>query len=262
MAFVAGHFGEWVQGTVGPEGTLALVTLTCPVAGVRAEVREAPALALDQTLPVLDPQRCLRFLASLGLPPDVQLHLHVDLPPGGGAGMSTASLVALARASGADEARIAAACLAVEGATDPLMLDRPDAVLWAPRTARTLRPLPSPPAAEIVGGLWGAPCQTDPEDLAFAPIDDLVAAWADGPDLAGAARLATRSAERTTALRGPGDDPTAEIAHALGALGIARAHTGPARALIFAPGSAPAEAGTVLRGAGYTDVLRFRTGGR
>ncbi len=262
MAFVAGHFGEWMQGTVGPQATLALVTLTCPVSGVRAETLDADTLALDQTRPVLDVERCRRFLASLGRPSDALVKLHVDLPPGGGAGMSTAALVALARALGANEARIAAACLAVEGATDPLMLNRPDAVLWAPREARALRPLRPPPAAEIVGGLWGAPCRTDPDDLVFAPIDDLVAAWAAGPDLAGAARLATHSAERTTAMRGPGDDPTAEIARGLGALGIARAHTGPARALIFAPGSAPAEAGTVLREAGYTDIRRFRTGGR
>lgn len=176
--------------------------------------------------------------------------------------MSTAALVALARASGADEARIAEACLAIEGASDPLMLDHPDAVLWAPRRARPLCPLPRPPAAEIVGGLWGAPCQTDPDDFAFGPIDDLVAAWADGPGLAEAGRLATLSAERTTAIRGPGDDPTADIAHRLGALGIARAHTGPARALIFAPGDVPADTEAALQEAGYTNILRFRTGRR
>ena len=259
---MTGHFCEWLQGTFGPDSTLVLVTLACPVAGVRAEVHEADAFGLEQNLPVLDPQRCRSFLASLGLRSDIHLRLHVDLPPGGGAGMSTAALVALARASGADEARIPAACLAAEGATDPLMLDHPDAVLWAPREARALGALPPPPAAEIVGGFWGPPCQTDPDDLAFAPIDDLVAAWAGGPDLAEAAGLATQSAERTTAMRGPGDDPTATLARGLGALGMARAHTGPARALIFAPETAPVGAEAVLKEAGYTSVRRFCTGGR
>ena len=36
MVFVAGHFGEWLQGLCGPEGRVALVTLACPVAGVHA----------------------------------------------------------------------------------------------------------------------------------------------------------------------------------------------------------------------------------
>ena len=61
--------------------------------------------------------------------------------------MSTAALVALARASGAAEEGLAAACLTLEGATDPLMLPAPDAVLWAPRAARVLTPLSPPPAA-------------------------------------------------------------------------------------------------------------------
>ena len=262
MAFVAGHFGEWVQGQVGAEATLALVTLTCPRAGVRAEMRVSDRFGIDQSRPVLDPERCRRFLASLDLSRDVRVRLHADLPPGGGAGMSTAALVALARAGGADAASIAGACHAIEGATDPLMLDHPDRVLWAPREARVLRPLPPPPAAEIVGGFWGEPCRTDPDDLAFAPVDDLVADWARAPDLAEAARLATLSAERTTELRGPEADPTVQLVRSLGALGMARAHTGPARALIFAPGGAPAGAEAALRQAGYTDVLRFRTGGR
>lgn len=262
MVFVAEHFGEWLQGTVGPDRRVALVTLACPVAGVQAEVTGSGALAIEQNADLVDDARCRRFLSALGLVERGHVRLRADLLPGGGAGMSTAALVALARAAGAAEDRIAEACLAVEGATDPLMLARPDGVLWAPRDARPLREVPLPPEAEIVGGFWGPPCRTDPQDLAFPHMDDLVAAWAEGPQLAEAARLASLSAERTTALRGPQDDPTPAIARRLGASGHARAHTGSARALIFAPGEAPAEAETTLTEAGLTHVLRFRTGGR
>jgi hypothetical protein len=262
MVFVAGHFGEWLQGTLGAERRVALVTLACPVAGVRAAVTGSGAIAIAQNADLLTLARCRDFLSRLGLAARGQVRLRADLPPGGGTGMSTAALVALARAAGAAEDRIAGACLAVEGATDPLMLACPDCVLWAPREARLMCEMPPPPAAEIVGGFWGPPCRTDPQDTAFPSIDDLVAAWAKGPPAEEAARLASLSAERTTALRGPQGDPTPALARRLGALGHARAHTGPARALIFAPGKAPTEAETTLAEAGFAHVLRFRTGGR
>ncbi len=259
---VAGHFGEWVQGLWGPDRTLALITQVCPVAGVGARVEPADAFALRQTQPVLDDERCQRFLGALDISRDCLIDLSVDLPPGGGAGMSTAALVAIARASGAGEDTIAAVCLAIEGATDPLMLTSPDQVLWAPRAARVLSSLPSPPEAEVVGGFWGQPCQTDPDDLDFPAVDDLIAAWQNGPALAEAARLASDSCARTTAMRGPIGDPTPDIARGLGALGVSRAHTGPARSFIFQPGRAPAATERTLQDAGYTHVIRFRTGGR
>lgn len=260
MVFVAGHFGEWLQGRVGPAAQVALVTMACPAFGVRVRRDDADGLAVAGGL--IGSDRCRAFLDALGLPPRGWFHVAADLPPGGGAGMSTASLVALARAAGADEGRIAAACLSVEGATDPLMLSRPDAVLWAPRRAQVIKDAPPPPEAEILGGFWGPMQRTDPADHDFPAIDDLVAAWMAGPDLPQAARLAARSARRTTALRGPSDDPTQAMARALGALGHARAHTGPARALIFAPGTVPPGAQAALESAGYSTCLRFRTGGR
>ena len=66
------------------------------------------------------------------------------------------------------------------------------------------------------------------------------------------AALASESARRTLALRGPADDPSAEIVRALGAAGHAIAHTGAARAFLFAPGTLPEGAGAVLRAAGFT----------
>ena len=77
-----------------------------------------------------------------------------------------------------------------------------------------LRRMPPPPAAEIVGGYWGAPCRTDAADIAFPDIADLADDWAraaETGDLAVLAQLSAEAAARTTAARGPGDDPTAGL---------------------------------------------------
>ncbi len=152
--FVAGHFGEWLQGRLGREGPVALVTLACPLRGARARVSPAAALVVEGGAGLLTSERCARLLVALGLPAQGRVRLRADLPPGGGAGMSTAALVALARAAGAAEERIARACHAVEGATDPLMLAAPDGVLWAPRRAEPLRALPRPPAAQLTNNSY------------------------------------------------------------------------------------------------------------
>jgi uncharacterized protein involved in propanediol utilization len=98
MVFVAGHFGEWLQGTVGADRRVALVTLACPVAGVQAEVAGTGALAIELNADRLDAARCQNFLSVLGVAARGHVRLRADLPPGGGTGMSTAALVALARA--------------------------------------------------------------------------------------------------------------------------------------------------------------------
>ena len=141
-----------------------------------------------------------------------------------------------------------------------MMWSEPDRLLWASRRAELLRQMGPVPACEIVGGLWGPPERTDPEDAGFADISDLVEAW-PGADLAAKAALASASAQRCTEMRGPADDPMPLLAKRLGALGHARAHTGPARALIFAVGAVPDGAEEALRKAGLTDVLHFATGG-
>jgi hypothetical protein len=123
-----------------------------------------------------------------------------------------------------------------------------------------LRSLDPIPPCTLVGGFWGPAHRTDPADLRFADIADLVAVW-PGADLAGKARLASLSAERCRALRGPMDDPMPALAQGLGALGHARAHTGPARALIFAPDAAAQGAEQALVAAGLTGVFRFASGG-
>lgn len=249
---MSGHFGEWMQGRLGPDGPLALVTLSCPLPPVEVSPGAGP---------LLPPERIAAFCAALGIS-NPGLGLVARLPLGGGTGASTAALLQIARAAGIrDAARLAAACLVAEGASDPLMLERPDAVLWAPREGRALAPIAPPPAAEIIGGFWGSPLPTDPADIAFPDIADLRGLWPADPQLPVCAGIASESARRTTAARGPRNDPTATIAADLGALGFARAHTGSARALIYAPGTVPAAAEAALTEAGLTGIVRFATGG-
>nr|WP_245216625.1 hypothetical protein [Sagittula salina] len=188
-----------------------------------------------------------------------------DMPPGGGAGASTASLVAVARTLGFDgpPERLASACLWVEGACDPLMFPRPDALLWASRRAEVVEVLPPPPPVVVAGGFWGAPCRTDPADTRFADVSDLVADWraaVRAGDMAGVAQVATLSARRCAA-RDTSPDPMGALMAETGALGVVRAHTGSARGLIFAPGTIPDGTEDALREAGLTRVLRFCTGG-
>jgi hypothetical protein len=252
---VPGHFGEWMQGRLGPEGPVALVTLCCPVLAVRAP---GSGVRLTDLFPA---PRLAAFAGALGISGDFP-GLECDMPLGAGAGASTACLVAAARASGfrGTPERLARACLAVEGASDPLMFAAPDRLLWASREARTLADLAPVPRAEIVGGYWGAPRRTDPEDDDFPDIADLVAAWRESGDLARLAALASEAARRADARRGPGN-PMAELARDLGALGHTRAYTGAARALVFAPGTVPEGIEVALSEAGLTGVLRFVTGG-
>lgn len=258
---VAGHFGEWLQGRIGPEGSLALVTVVCDPLAVEARRLGPGALEIRQDRPVLGLSRARDFLERIGAP-EGRFSLHADMPPGGGAGASTAALLALAAASGQRGPALAQACLAVEGASDPLMLPNPDQVLWAPREGRVLAAIPPLPRAEIVGGFWGAPQVTDPADLAFPDVSDLVRRMGRGCALVDLAAIARTSAERCTGARGPAGDPVAGLAQDLGALGYLRAHTGSARGLIFAPGTVPAHAEAALAEAGFRETLRFCTGQR
>lgn len=255
---VAGHFGELLQGRLGPSGPVALVTLPCSTLRVTLTARQG-AFALHQpdgrAVPLAHARRLFPYA--------VRLTLRADMPLGGGAGVSTAARVALLRLGGMNvPADLAAACHALEGATDPLMFPDPARLLWASRQGRALDMLPPLPRFDMIGGFYGPPRRTNPADMQFPDISDLVAQWpAACADLPAMARLATLSAERCLALRGPADDPTPALAARLGALGWTMAHTGSARGLIFAAGSVPDGALADLRAAGFSTITRFGLGG-
>lgn len=260
---VPGHFGELLQGRLGAGGPVALLTLPCLAMGVTATHWPGRGLSLYGSGRV-SPARARRFLARLGLRLSGRIVLSARAEPGAGTGVSTAALLALARLAGAGPVQapvvLAGACLVAEGASDPLMLARPEASLWASREGRVLARMPALPRHEVIGGFWGRPSPTDPEDSDFADISDLVASWQAGGGLAVLAGLASESARRCQTRRGPVSDPTPALARELGALGWMRAHTGSARGLIFAPGAAPPNAWHLLREAGLHGIVRFRGG--
>lgn len=261
---VPGHFGEWMQGRLGPGGPVILITLPCPVLGVTARLGSGmqglQGAGLDNPHGAA---AAARFIADLRLDLPHGIRLQAIADAGLGTGVSTASLLALARLARwrGPASVLAQACLRAEGASDPLMSHNPARLLWASRQGHVLARLPVLPAHEVIGGFYGPPQMTDPTDSAFPDIADLVAAWRGTRDLAGFAALAAQSARRCLDQRGPAQDPTAALAQRLGALGWTIAHTGAARGLVFAPGRVPGHAAKALRNAGLRDVLQF-SGGR
>ncbi|MCJ8139028.1 propanediol utilization protein [Falsirhodobacter halotolerans] len=241
MTRIEGHMGELMQGRLG--GDVALITLPCPALAVTATHRPGPF--------ALRGARVIRPAVARAVRRTGIWHLRADMPAGGGAGSSTAAILAMAGRGDPDA--LAALCLRLEGAVDPLMHPRPERLLWASRRAVVLRALPPLPPMRIVGGFLGAGERTDPADTRFPDIADLVAAWCADPSLATVARLASTSAARTQALRGPAQDPTPFLP----ALGWARAHTGPARALILPPEADPTPARRAMREAGFRHIVSF-----
>lgn len=258
---VPGHFGELIQGLMGPAGPVALITLPCPVLAV-----EAYPAALPDPHGLLAPARARALLDHLQLADPEPYALTATMPRGGGAGASTAALVALARLAGSRHTpdELARACVAVEGASDPLMFPAPETLLWASRRAEVLATLPPLPRFEVIGGFHGPNQRTDPKDSVFADISDLIPVWKDAArigDLREIARLSSLSAARNLALRGPKDDPIMALAAESGALGYVIAHTGSARGLIFAPGTIPPQARARLAQQGFRRIVAFGAGG-
>jgi uncharacterized protein involved in propanediol utilization len=264
---VAGHFGELLQGRIGSNGRLALLTLPCPALGVRATLTAGPGFALtDKSAPILPMDRAITLMKMLDTSIRGTVNLQAEMPPGGGAGVSTAALVALAKLSGwrGDPMTLARACIAVEGASDPLMLSNPAQVLWASRQGEIITTLPSLPEIEVIGGFYGSPCRTEPNDLDFPDIADLIPQWHEAAmsrDLPQIAALASISACRTLTHRGAQTEPVVSLAKELGALGYVIAHTGSARGLIFAPDQVPPGATAALKAAGLRSIVQFIAGG-
>jgi uncharacterized protein involved in propanediol utilization len=271
-ARVAGHLGEFLQGILGENGPVALITLPCPVLTAQAWWWPGRGFAFmpGPGGPLSRPGAAALLRRRSGVASG-RLYLHSALPPGGGAGASTAALIAVARAVDAGAARpglsptaMARLCIALEGASDPLMFPDPAAVVWASREGRVIETVAPPPSFDVVGGFLGAAERTDPRDRRFARIDDLLADWGRAvrrQDHETLAALATESARRQARYRGrPSLAPFERIATATGAVGIATAHTGSARALLYAPGRGNPEAGIgQLRALGARQVMRFRS---
>lgn len=255
QARVTGHMGELVQGRLGPDGPLALVTLPCARVGAVARWQAGAT-------PDHQPALAARMAARLGM--GGRLRVRANVPAGCGAGMSSATALAALRAMlpGLTHAQENAHLLAVEGAVDPLVFAAAPPRIWASRAAQTLALLPAFPAMIAVGGFDGPGQATDPADLDFP---DMSAAFdmLRQPTRARIGRAATLSAQANQSR-----NPRAHWQAALvlmaqtGAVGIAVAHTGSALSLLFAPdapGIAAARDG--LAGLGLTHVMIFGFGG-
>ena len=238
-----------------------MLTLPCPALRMVGQWRAGEFGLHQPGRRVLTTAQVAGLLRALDLPLRGQFTLRAQMPPGGGAGSSTAALVAVARLAGHPVAAardLALACIAVEGASDPLMFKAPAGLLWASRQGRILRSLPPLPRMEVLGGFFGPMRRTDPADSRFADVTDLVVALPNALHSAAAlADLSGESARRALALRDGAPAPTDQFARDLGALGYAIGHTGPARALIFAAGSVPPHAKALLHEAGFRQLVQF-----
>ncbi len=267
---VAGHFGELLQGRMGRDGPVVLVTLPCNELSVHGWYRAAQEWHIQSPDRLVSLSAARQFFEHLGISAAGHYTLRADMPTQAGCGASTAALIALAKlatTSAQNEIlpdEIAAACLAVEGASDPLMFDRPERYLWASRQGKLVDNLPNLPKFEVLGGFFGEPVVTRPEDMDFADISDLIPLWktaANDHDLLALAQLSSCAATRTLQRRGADNDPTIDLVDRLGAMGCVVAHTGTARGMIFAPGTVPKNGADVLRSAGLRGVLQFMAGG-
>lgn len=262
---VACHFGEWLQGRWGGTGPLALITLMPDDLCVTARHRPARSLVCHAVGHGALPARSLVALhRSLHLPMRGRTETRLPFAPGLGTGMSTASLIAHARLAGyaGPPLALARATIAAEGASDPLMFDKPDQIIWASRQGRVLASAPPPFRAHLLGGFFGPAQPTRAQDQDYDDISDLLIAWPRARQLAEAAALASESATRCQKRRGAADDPMPQLVRDLGALGWASSHSGAARALIFPVGGIPARAPQLLREAGLYGIRPLATGTR
>jgi len=267
IARASGHFGEWLQGRLGANGPIGLVSVQCNEFWVRVARTSSSDFQYAKPLSALGHERALALLHELGCASNGSYSATTNIEAGAGLGASTASLLAFAKASGATDLsidQISKALVAVEGASDPLMYPDFDRLLWASREARILERLAPPPKFEILGGCWGNPSKTDPKDQNFPDVSDLVDAWKTATlsgEVKRVAEISTESHHRTTALRNRAAEPTDAILNDLGALGVLRAHTGSARGFLFKPGTAPSSGLHQLQEAGYSNPVQFLTGG-
>ena len=256
------HFGEWVQGRIGSDGPLALISLVPARTFLHAQWRAGLGLQCHAIgHGPLQKSVVARFARAVGGLPPGRVLLRLPYPPGLGTGMSTAALLALAAFSARSIAplTLARGCVAAKGASDPIMFPQAGRLLWASREGRVLAALPPQPRAHLLAGFWGAARPTQASDQAYEDVSDLVQLWRRGRGLGQFAALARESARRCIALRGPSDDPTDALALDLGALGWSMSHSGAARALIFAPGQVPRHGADRLREAGLPGIHLLST---
>lgn len=260
---VSGHFGELLQGRLGESGPVVLVTLPAPHVVLDLVWRAGPFVLHQPRSLVWTRAALANFLQRCGMPVSGHFTFSGHVPVGCGAGSSTLARLAVLRALRPQMPvhRMERLIWRDEGASDPLARRHPERWLWASRAGRALAPMPAMPRLRVVGGICGAPVRTDPRDMRFPDISDLVAAWPHACRSAKeVAALATQSAVRTAVLRGRDISTLQSVGQATGALGMAIAHTGSLQALLLHPAADPGPALAGLQAAGFTYLSSFIIG--
>ena len=260
---IAGHFGEFLQGQMGPTGDVVLISLPCPNLRVHLSRRAGEFAIMQSPQQILSADQIGTLFEQCNAKYDGHFQLSHDMPAGGGAGASTAARVAFLRMLAPDltPEEIASACFQSEGAVDPLMFPNTRQYLWASRKGLVKDTFGPLPRGRIIGGFVPHSEHTDASDNNFADISDLVTKWAEIKTLDHLANLSTISAKRNLGLRQPGYDPSLDILAKTGALGIVIAHTGSARGFIFHEDAAPTNIVDILRDSNFTHIVDFTFGG-
>lgn len=261
---VDGHFGELLQGVA--DGRVVLASLPCPALKVRLDYQAVEELRMSfAAASVLSDVDFTQLAKCAGFEPVGHHVFRLDMPAGGGAGASTATRVAVLKqhCPALTASEVARICLDCEGAVDPLMFEGAERLLWASREAQIVETRAALPEGRVIGGFYGAPLRTDPQDAGFADVSDLLPMWRAASTLQDLAEISTESARRNMALRGTTDDPLAELAVMFGAAGMVIAHTGSARGLIFDPAAEIDTAALTdhLKAQGFRNLVDFRFGG-
>lgn len=272
-----GHFGEFVQGKIGAMGPVALATAPAPHVTLRARLNPVVSAPLLVTGPDAGDLARKAVRRGSSLVEAVQVGGRLTLsqggraPLGGGAGLSTlislTSLRAAAAAVGAvlTAEQEAACCLAVEGASDPLMYADAGRLVWASRLGRILERTAPGARFVAVGGFDGPPVRTRADDNDFPDVADLFQALIDARaagDAAQEALTATESAKRNQRRNPkPRWRELVALQQATGALGLIVAHTGSAVALLFEPDRADLhEVSAAMSRIGVSYVREFEVG--
>lgn len=260
---VYGHLGELVQGRMGANGPVALITLPTPDLFVQV-YRASGSFALHEPDgPAIGVQRVLALFRMLGVRVSGKWTVRLHMPVGEGAGASTAALLVFARAIAPHmtTSELIRAAIGIEGASDPLLLSDAHRFVWASRQGRVIARLPRPARVRVIGGFFGPKHPTDPTDNRFPDISDIIAKWPSActdPHLLG--EMVTCSTRRTMALRGGDFDMIKALQTRFGAWGAAIAHTGSGAAFLVSPARDPASEIAVLREAGWRYVHSYILG--
>ena len=260
-----GHFGELIQGRLGSDGPIALVTLPCPA--LRTKVCFTPGGRLRTAGADAPFARDLAARLLETWAPGTGGLLEIERPAavGLGAGSSTAELLGVVRAialhlgrslTPEQEARL---CHSMEGAVDPLMYDQ--TVLFASRQPQVLETLPALPPFQVIGGFAGPGQRTDPQDTAFPDVTAAVAQLRSGliaGDLQQIADAARTSAEANQVRNpNPAWDGVLRIGADTGALGPVVSHTGSAIGLILPIDTPSTAVESALRALKLAPVMVF-----